>query len=138
MFIAAPDNPNLKRAANKRLDFAMASSAVERPPPSVWAVAFATAIISGLAGYFLGQASSIGVFTNQPSSSSSAAQPGAKDQDDTDEDEDQEIKSFANYNEECKLVLVVRTDLGMTKGVCVILCRPCCTYLISPSYCDGD
>jgi len=127
LFIVAPDNPNLKRAANQRLDFAMASSAVERPQPSVWAVAFATAIISGLAGYFLGQASSIGVFANQPSSSSSAAQPGAKDQDDTepdeseedgDEDDDQEIKSFANYNEECKLVLVVRTDLGMTKGVC--------------------
>ena len=25
--------------------------------------------------------------------------------------------SNVNYNEECKLVLVVRTDLGMTKGM---------------------
>jgi len=106
----------------------MASAAIERPPPSVWAVAFATAIISGLAGYFLGQASSIGVFAKNSSPSPSAAQAGVKDQDDSeqdaseedgdeDEEDDQEIKSFANYNEECKLVLVVRTDLGMTKGV---------------------
>jgi len=104
----------------------MASSAIERPPPSVWAVAFATAIISGLAGYFLGQASSIGVFAKN--SSDSAARTGENDAQDTEveeseeevdeEDEDnQEIKSFADHNEECKLILVVRTDLGMTKGV---------------------
>jgi len=33
------------------------------------------------------------------------------------EDEGQgELADFAGVNEECKLVLVVRTDLGMTKG----------------------
>lgn len=104
----------------------MASSAIERPPPSVWAVAFASALISGLAGYFLGQASSIGVFSK--SSSDPTVSIGVKNAHDAgvdeseeegdDEDEDnQEINSFADHNEECKLVLVVRTDLGMTKGV---------------------
>jgi flagellar biosynthesis/type III secretory pathway M-ring protein FliF/YscJ len=38
---------------------------------------------------------------------------------DEDEDSDQqneELQDFTGNNEECKLVLVVRTDLGMTKG----------------------
>ena len=39
---------------------------------------------------------------------------------DEDEDEDEqhgELSSFPGNNEECKLVLVVRTDLGMGKGI---------------------
>ncbi|GAB7344592.1 hypothetical protein MBLNU457_3087t1 [Dothideomycetes sp. NU457] len=109
----------------------MASPAIERPPPSTWAIAFATAIISGLAGYFLGQASSIGVFAKNPSDSAAArVEKDGHDQgpheseeagDEEDED-DQEIKSFADHNEECKLVLVVRTDLGMTKGKIAAQC----------------
>jgi len=36
----------------------------------------------------------------------------------SDEDEAQgELSEFPGINEECKLVLVVRTDLGMTKGI---------------------
>ena len=103
----------------------------ERTPPSVWAIAFATALIAGLAGYFVGQASSIGVFSNSHSARQDPPQSatpnerkfsGSSSSDEGDEDEDvshQEIDSFANKtNEECKLVLVVRTDLGMTKGTC--------------------
>ncbi len=41
-----------------------------------------------------------------------------EDEDSEDEEEDQgELKSFEGNREECKLVLVVRTDLGMTKGM---------------------
>ncbi len=52
-----------------------------------------------------------------------------KDSEDEDEDEDEEgsgddgeggmgaLKAFEGSREECKLVLVVRTDLGMSKGV---------------------
>ncbi|CAD0084955.1 unnamed protein product [Aureobasidium vineae] len=41
--------------------------------PSLWAVAFGASVVAGLAGYFLGTASSIGVFGSNPSSASSAA-----------------------------------------------------------------
>lgn len=101
----------------------------ERPPPSTLAVAFASAIIAGLAGYFLGQASSIGVFssTTQPARNVTPDNGKAGKDDESDisdagsasEDddlEDQELKGFEDSAEECKLVLVVRTDLGMTKG----------------------
>jgi len=104
----------------------------ERTPPSVWAIAFATALIAGLAGYFVGQASSIGVFSNShgdrqdpPQSATTNERKSSEStssSDEGDEDEEvshQEIDSFASKtNEECKLVLVVRTDLGMTKGEC--------------------
>jgi peptidyl-tRNA hydrolase, PTH2 family len=41
------------------------------------------------------------------------------------EDEGQgELSDFSGMNEECKLVLVVRTDLGMTKGKLEILKPP--------------
>lgn len=37
------------------------------------------------------------------------------------EEEDQgELAEFSGINEECKLVLVVRTDLGMTKGTWIL------------------
>lgn len=114
----------------------------DRPPPSILAVAFASAIVAGLAGYFLGQASSIGVFSGSaqpagaPATGPRAASEkkakvadddsdisdaaGGSDEDDDSDDEDdlddQELKGFEDSNEECKLVLVVRTDLGMTKG----------------------
>ena len=106
----------------------MATTVTDRPPPSVWAVAFATALVAAVAGYFLGQASSIGVFAQTPTQARTSDRKPPVTSDDSrseDDDEDdgnddlteQEIKSFAERNEECKLVLVVRTDLGMTKGV---------------------
>lgn len=113
--------------------------------PSIWAVAFGASVVAGLAGYFLGTASSIGVFGgNQHSvvTSSSSSSSDKKAHDDipvdndgsaseTDEsDDDQEVSTFEDSSEECKLVLVVRTDLGMTKGTyhffsfssCILVC----------------
>lgn len=99
--------------------------------PSVWAVAFGASVVAGLAGYFLGTASSIGIFGSnhqQRVVSSTGAQHGkahdgsesdddnASESDLDDSEDDQEINGFEDSTEECKLVLVVRTDLGMTKG----------------------
>lgn len=115
----------------------------ERPPPSAIAIAFASAIIAGLAGYFLGQASTIGVFGKQSQPGAQAATRSsssdkAKSKDDesdisdaesaSEDDEgldDQELKGFEDSNEECKLVLVVRTDLGMTKGELIMIFHLC-------------
>ncbi|KAF2724086.1 peptidyl-tRNA hydrolase [Polychaeton citri CBS 116435] len=109
----------------------------DRGPPSAAAVAIGTAIMSGLAGYYIGQARSIGLFGNNPSGRRSA---GAKissgdpappvddpdyssESDDVDGGEDLgELSTFADSNEECKLVLVVRTDLGMGKGKIAAQC----------------
>lgn len=88
----------------------------EKAPPSTAAVAVGTAIIAGITGYFLGQANSIGVFgrTKQHIELSNTSDD---DDDDADVQDLGELKSFPESREECKLVLVVRTDLGMTKGI---------------------
>lgn len=43
-------------------------------------------------------------------------------EDEEDDEERGELSSFASHYEECKLVLVVRTDLGMTKGKIAAQC----------------
>lgn len=98
----------------------------DRPPPTVFAYALASALIAGITGYFLGQGASIGLFGNaKPSPHKSASgkekatsASDSSDFEEIDEDEDtaQELGEFKGNKEECKLVLVVRTDLGMTKG----------------------
>lgn len=125
----------------------MSSPPLDRLPPSTIAVAVATAIIAGLGGYFLGQGASIGLFggaskaagpkTSWPnsydvkvhadSSDEAAGSSGEDNEDDDDDDEEEsELKEFEDRaGEECKLVLVVRTDLGMTKGTLAHL--PLCT-----------
>ncbi|KAI4726610.1 PTH2-domain-containing protein [Aureobasidium sp. EXF-10728] len=105
--------------------------------PSLWAVAFGASVVAGLAGYFLGTASSIGVFGSNPQQrvvSSTAAQhekehdgsenehDNASESDFEDSEDDQEVNGFEDSTEECKLVLVVRTDLGMTKGKIAAQC----------------
>jgi hypothetical protein len=97
----------------------MESRATETP--SAWAVAFGASVVAGLAGYFLGAASSIGVFGSTSTGKLSPKNNDDKDSqienDSDDSEDDQEFDKFENhYTEECKLVLVVRTDLGMTKG----------------------
>lgn len=102
----------------------------DRGAPSTASVVLATAIVAGLTGYFVGQARSIGLLGGRV--------PGAKtgqrkqqqradvgsdgsessDSEGGDDDVQGELKSFPDSHEECKLVLVVRTDLGMTKGKC--------------------
>ena len=102
----------------------MATTVNEQAPPSSLAIAFGTALIAGLAGYFVGQASSIGLFAGGEQEKLVTQDNASNDTDEEDSDEEdagQELKGFADRNEECKLVLVVRTDLGMTKGE---MCRP--------------
>jgi PTH2 family peptidyl-tRNA hydrolase len=106
----------------------------DRGPPSAAAVAIGTAIVAGVTGYFLGQASSIGLFgkgdTRAPaarlSRSEGEAKPDASEtesDDDEAEDDDSdlqdlgELQTFPGNTEECKLVLVVRSDLGKQAAI---------------------
>lgn len=109
----------------------------DRGPPSNVAVAIGTAIVSALFGYYFGQARSIGLFgrtdtrtpaarlgrSSDESDSSSNAGAGEETGDESDSVQDLgELKTFSANNEECKLVLVVRMDLGMGKGMCQERC----------------
>ncbi len=108
------------------------ASLQDRLPPSTAAVVLATAIITGLGGYFLGQARSLGIFSSSkkgeswPNSYDVNVQYDSSDEElmkslkggkeDDSEEEQGALSSFEGNKEECKLVLVVRTDLGMSKG----------------------
>ncbi|KAI9684907.1 MAG: hypothetical protein M1822_005556 [Bathelium mastoideum] len=104
------------------------ASAQDRPPPSTAAIALASGIIGLVTGYFIGQGSSIGLFgasttsdsrlVREPDTEDGSEEEGEYEQGDT----GQELGTFANSNEECKLILVVRTDLGMTKGKIAAQC----------------
>lgn len=118
------------------------SSSSESSAPSTAAIALATGILCALGGYLVGQASSLGLVgsgtrksganSSWPNSYDVTVHPDSSDEelmkslkgeggpdleDDESEDENQgELKAFTDNKEECKLILVVRTDLGMTKG----------------------
>ncbi|KAK0255569.1 hypothetical protein LTR48_003354 [Friedmanniomyces endolithicus] len=104
----------------------------DRGPPSTASIALATAIVSGLAGYYFAQARSIGLFgstTTRPAAGAATEESDVSDAESashSDKDDDVqdlgELKSFADSAEECKLVLVVRTDLGMGKGKIAAQC----------------
>ncbi|KAI9733693.1 MAG: hypothetical protein M1834_003296 [Cirrosporium novae-zelandiae] len=97
-------------------------------------IAIAALIVGGLGGYFLGQTSSLDVFSGKGGKSwpndfdvkvhaDSSDEDESGDEDDEDEEEEQgELNEFKGNNEECKLVLVVRTDLGMSKGKIAAQC----------------
>jgi PTH2 family peptidyl-tRNA hydrolase len=99
----------------------------EPTQPSTANIAVACAIVAGVTGYMLGQAKSLGLFGGSPLSVSAPSERDEKaaqdsdessgeDSDDDDDDDNTAPADFKGSNEECKLVLVVRTDLGMTKG----------------------
>jgi len=105
----------------------------EKASPSLAAVAISSAILGLLAGYFIGQGSSIGTFGDSacpneakkswPNSydvkvhaDSSDEQADDEDEEDEDEGNGKELNDFRGSTEEVKLVLAVRTDLGMGKG----------------------
>lgn len=147
------------------------AAASDRAPPSTAGIALATGIVCALGGYFIGQASSIGIFGSSRKPRSSKGSRGSKkswpnsydvnihpdssdeelmeslgrpkkkkaegaitdseDEDYEDSDEEPENDEEEDENEfggkgdflgfeavegECKMILVVRTDLGMTKG----------------------
>jgi PTH2 family peptidyl-tRNA hydrolase len=109
----------------------------DRGPPSAAAIAIGSAIVAGITGYFLGQASSIGLFGKTDSRAPAArltqregvakpddAETQSEDDDDGEDDEEDddlqdlgELQTFPGNTEECKLVLVVRSDLGKQKSI---------------------
>jgi PTH2 family peptidyl-tRNA hydrolase len=95
----------------------------EANQPSTANIALACAILAGVTGYFLGTAKSLGLFGGSPVSEPLRKQSEKEEEEDTsedessdDEDDDTAPAEFPGHTEECKMVLVVRTDLGMTKG----------------------
>ncbi|KAL2862895.1 aminoacyl-tRNA hydrolase PTH2 [Aspergillus lucknowensis] len=119
----------------------------DRLPPSTTTYVVATAIIAGITGYFIGQGASLGLFSSRekegwPNSYNVKVHRGSSDEEDEsgeDESEDEgdggELASFESNTEEVKLVLVVRTDLGMTKGKIAAQCShatlACYKYLVA-------
>jgi PTH2 family peptidyl-tRNA hydrolase len=98
----------------------------DSPQPSTANIAAACAILGGVTGYFIGQAKSLGLFGGSalsPTRSSSSKRTEKDDSSDNDDDDSEDDSDddtapaeFPGHTEECKMVLVVRTDLGMTKG----------------------
>ena len=88
-----------------------------------------TAVVSLLAGFFLGQVTGNNPFGSGTASRGARRQKQAptdgknddlgasSDDDDIGDDVLASLGTFPSSTEECKLVLVVRTDLGMTKGM---------------------
>ncbi|MCJ1421027.1 hypothetical protein MMC32_007389 [Xylographa parallela] len=136
----------------------------EPSPPSAAAIALATGILCGIGGYFLGQGASLGLFRSSskttgaksswPNSYDVTVHPDSSDEElvkslqgeahspaeeeeesDSDSDAQGELQSFEDNKEECKLVLVVRTDLGMGKGKIAAQCShatlACYTYFLA-------
>ncbi|PGG98283.1 peptidyl-tRNA hydrolase [Helicocarpus griseus UAMH5409] len=128
----------------------MASLAAERAPPTTAAFVIATAILAGVAGFFIGQGASIGIFGSSqkggseekkswPNSYDVKVHAESEDEEEESEEESEEadgaallgaggaevgggLAAFEGNTEEVKLVLVVRTDLGMGKGKIAAQC----------------
>lgn len=103
---------------------------LDRIPPTTTAYVIATAIVAGVTGYFIGQGASLGLFkekqgwpngydvkVHKDSSSEEDISEEEEESDEEDEGNGEELASFKDNTDEVKLVLVVRTDLGMTKGM---------------------
>lgn len=109
---------------------------LERIPPSTAAYVVATAILAGVTGYFIGQGSTLGFFSANekegwPNSYNVKVHRDSSDEEYEDEESEEEeegdgseLANFDGSNEEVKLVLVVRTDLGMTKGRLIFFSLP--------------
>src|SRR4051794_5950148 len=103
---------------------------LDRIPPTTTAYVIATAIIAGVTGYFIGQGASLGLFkekqgwpngydvkVHKDSSDEGGEDSDSEEESDEDVGNGEELASFKDNIDEVKLVLVVRTDLGMTKGL---------------------
>ena len=134
----------------------MATAITDKSPPSALAIAVSSLVLGLITGYFIGQGSSIGLFSSStssskskskskrkaqskswpnsydvtihPDSSADEAEPPGAEADDEDSDTDSSgedvgaIADFEDNNDEVKLMFVVRTDLGMTKGKIAAQC----------------
>ncbi|KAI9848239.1 MAG: hypothetical protein M1838_000595 [Thelocarpon superellum] len=80
--------------------------------------------MAGLAGYMIGQGVSLGLFGRFGRASHESALESDDESEVDDEDPPAKLSEFdTNRAEEYKLVLVVRTDLGMTKACYKTLLR---------------
>ncbi|KAJ9214613.1 hypothetical protein DTO166G4_3846 [Paecilomyces variotii] len=121
----------------------MATSASSIPPLTTSTASYvvATAIVAGVTGFFIGQGAALGLFSSKstqkkswPNSYDVKVHRGSSDEEEEEEEEETEeeeeeeeeeggeLANFEGNNEEVKLVLVVRTDLGMTKGKIAAQC----------------
>jgi PTH2 family peptidyl-tRNA hydrolase len=94
--------------------------------PSTANIAAACAILAGVTGYMLGQAKSLGLFGGSALSvpadrKEKVTEDSDESSSDDEDDDDTAPADFKGNSEECKMVLVVRTDLGMTKGMLYVL-----------------
>ncbi|EAA63892.1 hypothetical protein AN1991.2 [Aspergillus nidulans FGSC A4] len=110
----------------------------DRVHPSTTAYIVATAIVSGIAGYFIGQEKEgwpNGYNVKPHRGSSDEEDDTEQEESDEEEGDGTELANFENNTEEVKLVLVVRTDLGMTKGKIAAQCShatlACYKYLVA-------
>ena len=108
------------------------------PSPSTAAIITATAIFAATAGYMFGTGSSLGLFgssdrsnkpkrpteswpnsydvTIHPDSSDEELMESLKEEETESAEDLGELQNFDTLSEEFKMMFVVRTDLGMTKG----------------------
>ncbi|KAI5284201.1 carbamoyl-phosphate synthase (glutamine-hydrolyzing) cpa2 [Ascosphaera aggregata] len=125
--------------SSQGMEMSTSNIVAEKAPATTLSLVVATALIAGVTGYFIGKGASIGLFCSPPDSRSTgeAVKAGEK-RESSDEDEwedgseedgdgcDEEafgaLASFDNNKDDVKLVLVVRTDLGMTKGKIAAQC----------------
>ncbi|KAK4056325.1 hypothetical protein OIO90_002769 [Microbotryomycetes sp. JL221] len=85
----------------------------------LWATVAAASVASGLIGYFVGIGSGLPISRGGTASTDT---PDDSDSDSVVGDEDDLKALKAHGDEPCKLVLVVRTDLNMTKGKIAAQC----------------
>ncbi|KAI9893859.1 MAG: hypothetical protein M1814_005412 [Vezdaea aestivalis] len=90
-------------------------STVPRDSPSLVSIATASLILAVVGGYFVRQGLSLGRINRSSDSDSN--------EDGEEVDSSSSLASFPdNANEECKMVLVARTDLGMSTGKLAAQC----------------
>ncbi|GEM09209.1 mitochondrial peptidyl-tRNA hydrolase [Rhodotorula toruloides] len=89
---------------------------------SVWGTAAAVGLASGLVGYYIGLGSTLG-YTRRGTSSAKEDEGESDYETESEEDAADELRAVkAQGDEPCKLVLVVRSDLNMTKGKIAAQC----------------
>ncbi|KAL1969546.1 hypothetical protein VTN77DRAFT_8984 [Rasamsonia byssochlamydoides] len=128
---------------------------LDRIPPSTASYVIATAIIAGVTGFFIGQGAALGLFSSSAAKSRQGnrrlrisnvtGQSDEENEEDWESEEEEEedegdageLATFEGNTDEVKLVLVVRTDLGMGKGKIAAQCShatlACYKYYVSKS-----
>jgi hypothetical protein len=92
----------------------MSSKIAEDIPPQ-WSAGVVFLLVGTIAGFFLGRLTAPTVIAAKIKGHSKEEKAEEVELE-SDSEDDGEVKDFGPSNEEYKLILVVRTDLGMTKG----------------------